>query len=67
MQHHRILRRPDVEQRTGLARSTLYHLMSSGLFPKPIHIGPGAVGWLETEIDSYISTRVAERDRQGSL
>lgn len=65
MQHHRILRRPDVEQKTGLARSTIYHLMSSGLFPKPINIGPGAVGWLESEIDKFISARITERDEQG--
>ena len=62
MQNLRILRRPEVERRTGLARSTLYNLMENDLFPKAIRIGSGAVGWLESEIDSYISARVAERD-----
>lgn len=35
-----------------------------GIFPKRIKIGPNAVGWLESEIDAFISQRAAERDRQ---
>ena len=31
-----ILRRPQVEQRTGLSRSTLYQYIKDGDFPKPV-------------------------------
>ena len=31
-----ILRRPQVEQRTGLSRSTLYQYIMDGDFPKPV-------------------------------
>lgn len=35
----RILRRPDVEARTGLSRSTIYDWMKRGEFPKPVALG----------------------------
>ena len=40
-----ILRRKDVEATVGLSRSTIYHLISQGLFPAPIKLGKRAVGW----------------------
>ncbi len=39
-----ILRRKQVEARTGLARSTIYHHIKAGTFPRPIPLGPRAVG-----------------------
>ena len=36
-----ILRRPQVQQRTGLSRSTLYQYIKDGEFPKSIALGPG--------------------------
>ena len=35
----RMLRRPEVETRTGLSRSTIYAMISEGTFPKPIRSG----------------------------
>ena len=55
----RILRRPVIEEITGLARSTIYAAIADGTFPKPIHLGPRAVGWLETDIDQWLAERVA--------
>lgn len=59
---HRILRRPQVEEKTGLGRSFIYSEMAAGRFPKAVALGPKAVGWLENEIDDWIARRVAERD-----
>jgi prophage regulatory protein len=56
----RILRRPVVEGITGLRRSTIYAAIAAGTFPKPIHIGARAVGWLENDIDQWLTQRVAE-------
>jgi prophage regulatory protein len=53
-----ILRLPQVEQRTGLSRSTLYQYMKDGYFPKPVPLGPRAVGWLESDVGDWIATRV---------
>lgn len=56
-----ILRRKQVESRTGLSRSTIYARIAAGLFPSPIDLGGGrAVGWLETEIDQWVQSRINE-------
>ena len=52
-----VLRRPQVESRTGLARSSLYALIASGQFPAPIRLTPNTVGWLEHEIERWIAQR----------
>lgn len=53
-----ILRRKQVEARTGLARSTIYHQIKAGTFPRPIPLGPRAVGWLESDVSNWIAERV---------
>ena len=60
-----ILRRPQVEQRTGLSRSTLYQYIKDGDFPKPVRLGLRAVGWLESDISEWIAARV-KGARQGN-
>ena len=56
------LRRPDVERRTGLARSTLYDKMESGDFPKPIRLSGRCVAWLESEVADWQTKQIARRD-----
>lgn len=57
--HRRILRRQQVEEKTGLARSTIYKRMATGNFPKQINLGGArAVGWLESDIDDWIDTNM---------
>ena len=56
-----ILRRKQVETRTGLSRSTIYARIADGLFPRPIDLGGGrAVGWIEYEIDEWLKSRIKE-------
>ena len=59
MSHSRLLRRPEVEARTGLARSTLYRAMAENAFPKPVRIGQRAVAWPEEAIERWIAERPA--------
>ncbi len=59
---HRVLRLPDVKARTGLSRSTIYLRVSNGEFPQPVSLGGRSVGWLEHEIDEWITSQVAARD-----
>lgn len=62
-----ILRRRDVEARTGLSRSTVYDRINPDsprhdpTFPKPIKLGSGstAVGWVESEIQDYLEQQIA--------
>ena len=60
----RILRRREVQERTGLPSSTIYDLISAGRFPRPIRLGPRAVGWLSHEVDAWIEARRIERDAE---
>ena len=52
-----VLRRRQVEARTGLGRSSLYALIAGGQFPTPIRLSANTVGWLEHEIDGWITER----------
>lgn len=56
---HTIIRRKEVEARTGLARATIYALARSGRFPAPIPLAGRAVGWLQSDVDTWIAERVA--------
>ncbi len=53
----RLLTRQQIEEITGLTRSTIYRLMRSGQFPEPIRIGPRAVRWPQSEIEAWIADR----------
>jgi len=62
-----ILKRPEVEARTGLKRSTIYDKLDpessryDATFPKQISLGTRAVGWLESEIDAWIANKQKAR------
>ncbi len=58
----KILRRPVVEDLTGLSRSTIYLRIQEGTFPRPINLGARAVGWLENEIEAWLASRIENRD-----
>ena len=53
-----ILRRRQVEARTGLARSTIYSRIAVGQFPAPISLGNRSVGWIESEIDDWLNAQI---------
>jgi len=57
-----ILRRKEVEARTKLSRSTIYARVKNGTFPAPVPLGPKSVGWIESEIDSFLAGCMAVRD-----
>ena len=52
-----VLRRRQVEARTELGRSSIYALIADGRFPTPIRLSANTVGWLEHEIDRWITER----------
>lgn len=68
-----IIRRKQVEARTGLSRSTIYAKLRINpkrpsdydpSFPKPIAVGSKAVGWIESEIEAWIEARIAARQER---
>ncbi|ELY3880342.1 AlpA family transcriptional regulator [Pseudomonas aeruginosa] len=58
----KILRLGAVIESTGLARSTIYKLVGSGGFPKPVPLVGRSVGWVESEVQEWIKDRIAQRD-----
>jgi prophage regulatory protein len=54
----RVLRRREVEQVTGLSKSTIYSWVGAGTFPKPIRLGGRAVAWTADAIAGWLASRV---------
>ena len=54
-----ILRRKQVEARTGLSRSTIYARIAQGTFPAQVSLGSRAVGFIESEISEWLASRIA--------
>ncbi len=61
-----ILRRKQVQARTGLSSSGLYDRLNpksprhDPLFPTQVRlsVGGGAVGWIESEVEAWIKSRI---------
>jgi prophage regulatory protein len=62
-----ILRLHQVKARTGLSRSGIYQKMTDGEFPRSVALGLRAVGWVESDIDHWLASKVqASRLSQGA-
>ena len=59
----KLIRLSEVIDRTGLARATIYKYMAEGAFPASVSLGGRSVGWVDEEIDVWIKSKVATRDR----
>ena len=54
-----VLRRKQVQAETGYSRSTIYLRIVQGLWPKPVSLGPRAVGWPAREVAAINEARIA--------
>ena len=57
MQSCRILRLPEVLQKVGLSRSSIYRMINNEEFPAPLRISPNAIGWFESDVNEWINSR----------
>ena len=63
-----ILRRRQLEARTGLARSTIYDRLNpkspryDPTFPRPVKLGGNAIGFIESEVDFWIAQQILGRE-----
>jgi prophage regulatory protein len=62
----KILRLPQVCSVTGLGRTMIYRLQQSGRFPRSVKITDYAVGWVESEVQTWLAQRAAKRSSDGS-
>lgn len=49
----RLLRIVDVVRETSLHRATIYRLVKSGSFPRPLRLSPRRVAWAERDIEEW--------------
>jgi prophage regulatory protein len=54
-QRNRLVRLPEVKDRTGLSRTSIYRKMDAGEFPPAIKLSKNAVAWRETELERWIA------------
>jgi prophage regulatory protein len=57
-----MLRLAQVIERTGLKKTKIYELQSEGQFPMRVKITARAVGWIEHEVQAWLSGRVAKNN-----
>ena len=58
-----IIRLPEVKDRTGLSKTTIYRMVKERQFPSSVNLGGRAVGWVEAEVEAYLNQRI-EASRQ---
>ena len=63
-EHQRILSYSNLQELKGIrfSRQWIRKLIAAGKFPRSIKVGEATTGFLETEIDEWISDCVRQRD-----
>jgi prophage regulatory protein len=60
----KVLKIKQVAAEINVSVPQVYKLVSLGRFPKPIKLGERGSGWLTTEIDAWLQSRVDLRDEE---
>jgi len=55
----KIIRVKQLVAKIGVSASTVWRMERAGTFPKRRKLSPGAVGWLESEVDEWLESREA--------
>lgn len=58
-ENQRLIRRKEVQAKTGLGASSIYAMMKSGEFPQCLNLSERRVAWIESDIDKWIAERIA--------
>ena len=68
----RLIRLPEVINRTGYGRTSIYRKMKDGSFPRCVKLGgplegsnafdSRAIAWIEDEVEQWIDSRIEGRD-----
>lgn len=59
-ENNRLIRRKEVQAKTGLGASSIYAMMKTGDFPQCLNLSERRVAWVESDIDKWIANRIAE-------
>ena len=55
--NNRMLRPPEVMERTGLSRTTIWRKVKDGSFPQPLVLGKNSIGWPAQIITDWLESR----------
>lgn len=59
----RIIRLPQVIERTGESWSVVYRKIAAGIY-RPVKLGPRSIGFFDDEIDAVLDALAAARDAE---
>lgn len=54
----RIIRTKEVQEMTGLSRTTIWRMERKGEFPNRVSLGVGSVGWKLSEVNQWVKNRI---------
>lgn len=60
---NKVLRLKRLKEKTGISSSSIYNKLNprskyyDGTFPKPIRLGASSVGWIEADVDAWLTSR----------
>ncbi|MDA9357540.1 AlpA family phage regulatory protein [Candidatus Thioglobus sp.] len=60
----KVLKATQVAIYINTCKSQVYKLVKQGRFPKPIKLGDRGSGWLLSEVDAWLQSRVDSRDEE---
>ena len=60
----KVLKVKQVAEEINVSVPQVYKLASKGTFPKQIKLGERGSGWLRTEVDAWLQSRVDARDEE---
>ena len=55
---------PDVIQRTGFSKSTIYNKINAGIFPPSISVGLRAMAFIGSEFDGYLNALIQGKSNE---
>jgi|TARA_Y100000114_G_scaffold82085_1_gene75777 prophage regulatory protein len=56
--HHQLLRRTQVQELTGLSKTSIYKRMNEGNFPQSIALSPKTIRWVRGEVIKWIEEQI---------
>ena len=61
----KIIRRHQLRAVSGYSIGHIYELIKQGRFPRPVPLGPRAVGWFARDVEQWQCDCKAQRDSTG--
>ena len=57
-----LLKIQKVIELSTLSRSTIYRLVETGKFPRPVKLTTRTIGWVEEEVRDFLQEKIDNRD-----